>query len=194
MGSDLYSARVAFDLTFFIILGALLFNMVTGIIVDTFGELREASKERAEQLANVCFICNTERSKMDDMGAEFDYDTHTEKEHNMWNYVYYINYLSRKSPLDYNGVEMDISEKIKVKDTTWFPNRKWLKLQAMEFEKANENEQEHTVDDRLTKLDDNLLKLTGYLEDIKSTLDDHEDLHEQNRAMLHAAAQKEQQS
>ena len=88
----------------------------------------------------------------------------------------------------------NISEKIKVKDTTWFPNRKWRKLQAMEFEKANENEQEHTVDDRLTKLDDNLLKLTGYLEDIKSTLDDHEDLHEQNRAMLHAAAQKEQQS
>ena len=39
-----FIARVVYDVTFYIVVGALMFNMVTGIIVDTFGELREQSK------------------------------------------------------------------------------------------------------------------------------------------------------
>ena len=44
--------RLFFDVSFFIILGVLLFDMVTGIIVDTFGELREETEKRKEKQAN----------------------------------------------------------------------------------------------------------------------------------------------
>lgn len=51
-----YFARILFDMAFFIILGVLLFDMVTGIIVDTFVSLREETVEREDTLKNEVFI------------------------------------------------------------------------------------------------------------------------------------------
>jgi hypothetical protein len=51
-----YFARLAFDMLFFIVLGVLLFDMVTGIIVDTFVSLREETVEREDTLKNEVFI------------------------------------------------------------------------------------------------------------------------------------------
>ena len=132
---DGYLTRMAFDVTFFIIVGALLFNMVTGIIVDTFGELREASKEHAEYLANNCFVCGVSREQLEEPGVGgviFDFDRHNDEEHNLWAYVYFINYLSRKDPLDYNGVESDVHAKIVAHDTSWFPIKRWVRQQEVE--------------------------------------------------------------
>ena len=33
---------------------------------------------------------------------------HTEKEHNVWNYFFYIVYLEEKEDIDFNGTESDI--------------------------------------------------------------------------------------
>ena len=46
--------------------------------------------------------------------------------------MYFINYLSRKDPLDYNGVESDISAKVAMQDTSWFPIKRWVRLQEVE--------------------------------------------------------------
>ena len=52
-----YWSRVAYDLIFFVWMGVLLFNVITGLMVDTFGALREESNERESTLSNSCFIC-----------------------------------------------------------------------------------------------------------------------------------------
>ena len=51
-----YYYRMVFDMMFFIILGVLLFDMVTGIIVDTFVSLREETMEREQILNDEVFI------------------------------------------------------------------------------------------------------------------------------------------
>jgi hypothetical protein len=51
-----YFSRLVFDMLFFIILGVLLFDMVTGIIVDTIVSLREETVEREDILKNEVFI------------------------------------------------------------------------------------------------------------------------------------------
>ena len=43
-------------MVFFITLGVLLFDMVTGIIVDTFVALREETSAREEVMSNEVFI------------------------------------------------------------------------------------------------------------------------------------------
>ena len=86
---DDYLSRTAYDVSFFIVVGALLFNMVTGIIVDTFGELREASREHNEYLQNNCFICGVSREQLEEphkSGVIFDFDRHQAEEHNIWAY------------------------------------------------------------------------------------------------------------
>jgi hypothetical protein len=37
-----------FDLSFFIVVGVLLFNVITGLMVDGFGALRDEANERAD--------------------------------------------------------------------------------------------------------------------------------------------------
>ena len=52
------------DLCFFVIVGVLLFDMVTGIIVDTFASCREETEHRSHALENTCFICDIDREKV----------------------------------------------------------------------------------------------------------------------------------
>jgi hypothetical protein len=122
-------SRIIFDLSFFIILGVLLFDMVTGIIVDTFGELRGEAESRKETQENKCFVCGIERSKMDDMGTEFNFDDHVQSEHEVWNYLYFYAYLTRKPDTELNGPESDILAQIEDKDTSWFPSRTSWRIQ-----------------------------------------------------------------
>jgi hypothetical protein len=43
-----FIARMFFDLSFFVIVGVLLFNIITGLMVDGFGALRDEANQRAE--------------------------------------------------------------------------------------------------------------------------------------------------
>ena len=50
--------RALFNLMFFIIINTLLMNIVFGVIVDTFSELRDEKYETEDQMKNYCFICS----------------------------------------------------------------------------------------------------------------------------------------
>jgi hypothetical protein len=57
-----YLKRVLFELSFFVWVGILLFNIITGLMVDTFSALREEAASREDTLTNECFICGFTRS------------------------------------------------------------------------------------------------------------------------------------
>jgi hypothetical protein len=52
-----FMIRFLFDNLYFILLMIIMINIVSGIIIDTFGTLREELNEFNQDLANVCFIC-----------------------------------------------------------------------------------------------------------------------------------------
>ena len=57
-----YSAgRFAFDNLFNLILLIILLTITTGIIIDTFGQLREQEGEKNEDIREKCFICGFDR-------------------------------------------------------------------------------------------------------------------------------------
>ena len=49
--------RFFFDNIYFIILMIIMINIVAGIIIDTFGSLREELENYNFDLSNYCFIC-----------------------------------------------------------------------------------------------------------------------------------------
>lgn len=53
--------RVVFDLSFFLIIIIMFLNIIFGIIIDTFAELRENSSFINDDMLNTCFICNIDR-------------------------------------------------------------------------------------------------------------------------------------
>ena len=46
---------------------------------------------------------------------------HTQKEHNLWNYLFFIIQLRLKEERDYNGTESYVFEKLNKNDISWFP-------------------------------------------------------------------------
>eukprot|EP00058_Branchiostoma_floridae_P014304 XP_002599792.1 hypothetical protein BRAFLDRAFT_70263 [Branchiostoma floridae] len=55
---SLFVFRVMYDLLFFFVIIIILLNLIFGIIIDTFADLRSEKQQKEEILKNTCFICD----------------------------------------------------------------------------------------------------------------------------------------
>lgn len=53
----LYAARVVYDLLYFFVVIIIVLNLIFGVIIDTFADLRSEKTTKEEILKNTCFIC-----------------------------------------------------------------------------------------------------------------------------------------
>ena len=53
--------RTAFDFSFNFILVIIMINIVSGLIIDTFGALRDQDQEKNRDKKSNCFICGLKR-------------------------------------------------------------------------------------------------------------------------------------
>jgi len=95
--------KVIFDLAFFIIVTVIGLNVIFGIIVDTFSELRDERYRIVDDMQSVCFICGLPGYDFDRKSAGFEF--HIKNEHNMWGYLLFSIYLSEKNPSEYTAFE-----------------------------------------------------------------------------------------
>lgn len=58
---EVYLLRSINDLSFMVIIILLFFNIIFGIIIDTFAGLRDEAAVMEDDMKNVCFICGTDR-------------------------------------------------------------------------------------------------------------------------------------
>lgn len=56
-------------------------------------------------------------------------EKHIEKDHNLWNYVYYVLHLYIKDFSDHNGIESWIFNKVEEGDISWIPRQKAICLE-----------------------------------------------------------------
>ena len=82
-------------------LAAVLMNVVFGIIIDTFAELRGEKAAKKAHMENTCFICGIDRFTFDTKGDGFE--QHIHHDHRMWSYLGMIIHVFEKEPTDYNG-------------------------------------------------------------------------------------------
>ena len=57
----LYGDRFFFDTVYFIFMEILFSNLVSGIMIDGFGGLKEADNEREQDKKSKCYICSMEK-------------------------------------------------------------------------------------------------------------------------------------
>ena len=69
-------------------------------------------------------------------GAGFE--THTQHDHRMWNYIYYLVYLDNKESTEYTGVEDYVADKVSKRINSWFPSGMALCLPEDEAEADSE--------------------------------------------------------
>ena len=105
-----------YDIIFFILIIVIGLNLVFGIIVDTFSELRDEKYSIDDDMHSVCFICSLPSYDFDRKGSGFIH--HVKKEHNMWSYLLFAIYLSEKNPSEYTAFEGSETEIWKWKKNT----------------------------------------------------------------------------
>ncbi|CAG7731913.1 unnamed protein product [Allacma fusca] len=114
-----YAGRVLYDMLFYFVIIIIILNLIFGVIIDTFADLREEKQTQEETLKNTCFICGLNRSAFDNKSVTFEH--HIKKEHNMWNYLYFMVHLKQKEPTEFTGSECYVSKQLKERDLDWFP-------------------------------------------------------------------------
>jgi hypothetical protein len=63
--SDNWYARMAYDLSYFILMTTLFMNVLAGMVIDTFGSLRDETQSREEYQKTYCFISSLDRGEVD---------------------------------------------------------------------------------------------------------------------------------
>lgn len=132
-----YAGRLFYDMVYFLILVVLMLELVFGIIIETFRELRiEEHKSQFDKI-NICFICGVSKDDLEKDKKNF-YE-HCEKDHNVWNYVNYMVRLKFSNPHDLNAINSYTVELMKKKNITWFPIYK-SKEKEIKMQKEKEDE------------------------------------------------------
>lgn len=108
----LFVPRVIYDLLFFFIVIIIVLNLIFGVIIDTFADLRSEKQQKELILKNTCFICGLNRSAFDNKTVSFE--EHIKNEHNMWHYLYFIVLVKVKDPTEFTGPESYVHAMVKV--------------------------------------------------------------------------------
>jgi len=138
-----YYGRIFFLLAFFVILGVLLFNIITGIILDTFSSLREKTAEKMLNAQNECFISGVTREMYDEENLPFD--QLTKRDQFLWNYVYFMLYLDLKDKSEFTGGEDYVWFCISKDDNDWCPTRTSAALEELKVSAKQEITVEHQI-------------------------------------------------
>ncbi|NWI14284.1 ITPR3 protein, partial [Crypturellus soui] len=160
---SLFPARVVYDLLFFFIVIIIVLNLIFGVIIDTFADLRSEKQKKEEILKTTCFICGLERDKFDNKTVSFE--EHIKYEHNMWNYLYFIVLVRVKNKTDYTGPESYVAQMIKNKNLDWFPRMRAMSLVSNEGE--GEQNEIRNLQDKLNSTMKLVSHLTSQLNELK---------------------------
>lgn len=114
-----YYSQFALEFIFFLLINIIFQNVIFGIIVDTFSQLRNNNEKFQDDTENICFVCGLSRSDFSKGGK--NYEEHINHEHDPWKYVYFIHYLDEKGEDSLTGMEQACWDDFMKLKTEWFP-------------------------------------------------------------------------
>lgn len=141
-----------FGLTF--IMQIVIPGLISGIIIDTFSEMRGNKQMIEEDVINTCFVCNIDREDFETSSVSFD--EHIQNDHNMWKYVWFMIHLDEKDKTEFDGIENFCFDIIQLRDgsTRWLP----LKM-ARALSQMRDKYDLFTIYNKINSLQSNLEKM-----------------------------------
>uniref|UniRef100_A0A672ST88 Inositol 1,4,5-trisphosphate receptor n=1 Tax=Sinocyclocheilus grahami TaxID=75366 RepID=A0A672ST88_SINGR len=162
----LFAARVVYDLLFFFLVIIIVLNLIFGVIIDTFADLRSEKQRKEEILKTTCFICGLERDKFDNKTVTFE--EHIKEEHNLWHYLYFIVLVRVKDSTEYTGPESYVAQMIKEHNLDWFPRMRAMSLVSSDGE--GEQNELRSLQEKLESTMRLVSNLTNQLTELKEQM------------------------
>ena len=151
-GDGKFMGRILYDSLFFVWVGIILMNIIGGLMLDTFGAMREEKNTKKVIMETQCFVCGMDRGAYEDIGlppGSPSFVAHQESEHDKWLYVFFAAYLREKDPTDDTGIESFVRDQIgdgsKAPGLDWIPKRTSAVIEAVEAARAAEEAAESDV-------------------------------------------------
>ena len=170
----LFPFRVVYDLLFFFIVIIITLNLIFGVIIDTFADLRAEKNEAEENRRNTCFICGLNRSEFEHKAVTFE--EHISRDHNLWNYLYFVVHLKTKDVTEYTGPESFVKGLMSKRNLEWFPR---LRTTSIDPETGEDEKLE------IKMLKDQVTGMQRVLEDLRQQLVHLADESSQRRREYH---------
>ena len=113
--------------------------MIFGVIVDTFSQLRSEQNKVVNDMREKCFICSL-RSYDFDRRIKGGFHKHCRREHRMWNYLFFMIYLTDKKKTVYTSIEEYVValRKQDPHGTDWIPISRSITLADVKAEQNDE--------------------------------------------------------
>eukprot|EP00092_Neocalanus_flemingeri_P012650 GFUD01013633.1.p1 GENE.GFUD01013633.1~~GFUD01013633.1.p1 ORF type:complete len:2696 (-),score=487.89 GFUD01013633.1:214-8301(-) len=177
-----YSLRLIYDMLFFFVVIIIVLNLIFGVIIDTFADLRSEKQNKEEVIKNTCFICGLERKEFDNKNVTFE--EHIRNEHNMWHYLYFIVLIKVKDPTEFTGPESYVHQMVKDRCLEWFPRLRAISL-AVEDVDGEQNEWK-TLQGQLDQTQKLVQQLSSQLADLRDQMTEQRK-HKQRMGLLNSA-------
>jgi len=137
-GPELTWWRFAFDYAYNLVVILILAAIISGIIIDTFANMRADLQAKNDDQQNNCFVCSINRSSMERKMVKFDH--HVFQEHYMWSYARFLMYLRQAQESDLNGPESFVRAKVDQADYSFYPINRALTLDSDDAEDYSERD------------------------------------------------------
>jgi hypothetical protein len=148
-----------FNFAFTFVLQIVIPGLVSGIIIDSFSEMRSNKMAIEEDVNNTCFICNIDREDFET--ASVDFSEHIKSDHNMWKYLWYMIYLEKKDKTEFDGIEQYCYSILTGEDKN---SIKWLPLKvAKALSRMRDKYDLYSIFQKITALHNSQEKLENNL-------------------------------
>lgn len=114
-------------------------NMINGIIISTFGSIREDDEAKNEDQNNICFICDHNVIEFEE--KKIDFKEHKQKKHNFKDYIRYFASLKATDEKELDADQTYIKNCIKNNDIAFFPVVKTNCLPDLENDDREDEEE-----------------------------------------------------
>jgi hypothetical protein len=98
-------------------------EIIKGLIVDEFSQMRSGGNFIEMDMKTTCFICGLKTDEFA-KAVHQTFSEHTEFDHNCWDYVCYIAYIQEKRKSDLTGNEKYVWNNYLKKNIEWLPLKK----------------------------------------------------------------------
>lgn len=123
-----------FGFLYYFLINLVITAIVSGIIIDTFAQMRSDRNEVQQDLKGSCFICDIEPEDFEQFNVR--YSDHIKQDHNMWQYIWLKIYLRDKDRTAYSGTEMHVAPFLMRHSPRCMPIKKSRAIQGKVKDKA----------------------------------------------------------
>jgi len=153
---SIYLKKFFLETSYYIIVTVIIMNIVFGILIDTFRELRMNSKEMENKKDNFCLICDSKKEELE--RNKISFYKHVNYNHDVWNYIQYMIKIMNSSPQDLTSINNYAYQMISLKLIHWFPSNCYeLKQNTNTGKDSAENENEGQEKNRLNTEDTDII-------------------------------------